>query len=467
MKRQKYILITFLILNSVLINAQIGIGTVTPDATSVLDLSSTSKGLLIPRMTTLERDLIRPALGLIIYNITESRIENNTSLNSLLPTWEAFGKIGLTGPQGDAGATGGSTTVGGGAASNLASGTSATVVGGIANKATNTNATVAGGDTNTASGIASVVVGGNTNIANNTNSTVSGGVTNKACGIGSTVVGGVGNEACGDYATISGGATNKATVEAATVAGGTSNNATGIKSVISGGYSNLSSGLTSSIGGGSVNIASGKSSTISGGESNSAAGDYSTISGGGFNFAPSFGEWSGGMYGTNYTASSAISSDSADRIFNVGNGTGLDTRSDAITILKSGLATLPSVNNSLIANGSYKSIVTKEYLEYKETKTVPTTTYTLEQGDCSKILLFTASAPITVTVPAGFIQNSRFEGKQIGTGQLDFIVSGTTIVKSLADLQKTKGQFSTFYLDNISLGIYLLYGNLQLAPPTP
>ena len=123
-------------------------------------------------------------------------------------------------------------------------------------------------------------------------------------------------------------------------------------------------------------------------------------------------------------------------------------------------------NNSLIANGSYKSIVTKEYLEYKETKTVPTTTYTLEQGDCSKILLFTASAPITVTVPAGFRLNSRFEGKQIGA-QILFIVSGTTIVKSASDLQKTKGQYSTFYLDNISLGTYLLYGNLQLAPPTP
>ena len=31
--------------------AQVGIGTTTPDASSVLDITSTTKGLLIPRMT--------------------------------------------------------------------------------------------------------------------------------------------------------------------------------------------------------------------------------------------------------------------------------------------------------------------------------------------------------------------------------------------------------------------------------
>jgi hypothetical protein len=46
-----------------------------PDPSSLLDISSTTKGLLIPRLTSLKRDSIKsPAQGLIIYNITTNRI---------------------------------------------------------------------------------------------------------------------------------------------------------------------------------------------------------------------------------------------------------------------------------------------------------------------------------------------------------------------------------------------------------
>jgi hypothetical protein len=48
--------------------AQVGIGTTTPDASSALDITSTTKGLLIPRMTAAQRDAISsPAIGLMIY----------------------------------------------------------------------------------------------------------------------------------------------------------------------------------------------------------------------------------------------------------------------------------------------------------------------------------------------------------------------------------------------------------------
>jgi hypothetical protein len=48
--------------------AQVGIGTTTPDASSILDISSTTGGLLLPRMNTLQRDAINsPAVGLLIY----------------------------------------------------------------------------------------------------------------------------------------------------------------------------------------------------------------------------------------------------------------------------------------------------------------------------------------------------------------------------------------------------------------
>ena len=47
----------------------VAIGTATPAATSVLDLTSTTKGFLAPRMTTIQRTAIaNPATGLFIYN---------------------------------------------------------------------------------------------------------------------------------------------------------------------------------------------------------------------------------------------------------------------------------------------------------------------------------------------------------------------------------------------------------------
>lgn len=50
-----------------------GFGTVTPNSTALLDLTSTSSGLLVPRMTTLQRDaIVSPATSLFIYNISSS-----------------------------------------------------------------------------------------------------------------------------------------------------------------------------------------------------------------------------------------------------------------------------------------------------------------------------------------------------------------------------------------------------------
>ena len=48
--------------------AQVGIGTTTPATSAALDITSTTKGLLIPRMTAAQRDaIISPTQGLIIF----------------------------------------------------------------------------------------------------------------------------------------------------------------------------------------------------------------------------------------------------------------------------------------------------------------------------------------------------------------------------------------------------------------
>ena len=54
----------------------VGIGTTTPNASSVLDMTSATKGALLPRMTTAQMNAISsPALGLIIYNISNNNFE--------------------------------------------------------------------------------------------------------------------------------------------------------------------------------------------------------------------------------------------------------------------------------------------------------------------------------------------------------------------------------------------------------
>ena len=50
------------------VNAQVGVGIVSPDNSAMLDVTSTTKGLLTPRMTANQRTAIgSPATGLIVY----------------------------------------------------------------------------------------------------------------------------------------------------------------------------------------------------------------------------------------------------------------------------------------------------------------------------------------------------------------------------------------------------------------
>lgn len=66
---KNYFLALFFLFLSFIANAQIGIGTVTPNASSVLDITSTTQGMLTPRMTTTQRNAITtPADGLLVYD---------------------------------------------------------------------------------------------------------------------------------------------------------------------------------------------------------------------------------------------------------------------------------------------------------------------------------------------------------------------------------------------------------------
>jgi hypothetical protein len=62
------IILAVIITFSLSVNAQVGIGIASPNSSSMLDVTSTTKGLLTPRMTATQRAAIsNPATGLIVY----------------------------------------------------------------------------------------------------------------------------------------------------------------------------------------------------------------------------------------------------------------------------------------------------------------------------------------------------------------------------------------------------------------
>lgn len=98
----------------------VGIGTNTPDASSVLELQSTSKGMLVPRMTAAQRLAIpSPANSLLVYDLDSMCFfyYKGTPVNVWVSlcnasSSSAAGPTGPTGPQGANGAAGATGSTG-------------------------------------------------------------------------------------------------------------------------------------------------------------------------------------------------------------------------------------------------------------------------------------------------------------------------------------------------------------------
>jgi len=80
----KKIIIITILFAGLSATAQVGIGTNTPSANSVLDLTSTNKGILLPRVND-TGVVSTPSAGLMIYNLNTKTpaFHNGTSWNSL------------------------------------------------------------------------------------------------------------------------------------------------------------------------------------------------------------------------------------------------------------------------------------------------------------------------------------------------------------------------------------------------
>ena len=74
---KKIVTLLALVLVTSGIFAQVGINNENPDASAALDITSTTGGLLVPRMTTTQRDAISAAKGLVLFNTTTNTLQIN------------------------------------------------------------------------------------------------------------------------------------------------------------------------------------------------------------------------------------------------------------------------------------------------------------------------------------------------------------------------------------------------------
>lgn len=313
----------------------------TPDQSAMLDIQSTEKGMLVPRMTTAQRTMIAsPATGLLVFDTgtngfwffdgsdwvslstprllsdtdgdTQIMVEKNSNENmirfdvagteAMQVTSGGSVGIGLNGPserlhvQGNIKASG-----------TLASGTTLTVNGvlhritssdnldlhistgrALRLEAVGTTTNVIGGHSGN-SVLApfpggTIAGGGDVGFPNEVQfsfGTIGGGIGNSITGHSSTIAGGRFNVAGADQSTVGGGQNNTA-ARYGTVGGGSGNTAHNVVlggATVSGGINNNASGGSAAIGGGEGNTANDHYSMVPGGHLNQAGGQFSFAAG--------------------------------------------------------------------------------------------------------------------------------------------------------------------------------------------
>ncbi len=192
----------------------------------------------------------------------------------------------------------------------------------------------ASGVNNTASDYSSFA-SGVSDTASGYSSFVGGGENNTASGYWSFVGGGKSNVASGNSSFAS-GSNNTTSGYSSFIGGGENNIASKTLSFVGGGNDNMASGFNSFVGGGGNNTASGTRSFVGGGSGNTASGDQSFVGAGTGLLAKSFGEAVFGTFNTDYTPASATSFSATDRLFVIGNGTAINSRSNAVAVMKNG-----------------------------------------------------------------------------------------------------------------------------------
>ena len=307
-----------------------------PSACALLDLRSTTKGFLPPRMNSVQEIAVcggTPTEGLMVYNTTSHTLDvyNGTLWGAIAPSWGLSGNTGTTPATNFLGTIDNVALfiqVKNGAIVNnsFILNTNGSIQRDNAGNARGLSAVdlqiVRGSVTQVASGSNSFIGGGQNNSSTNTLSTVGGGINNNASGVGSFIGGGgfdgitvSGNTAGGGASVVGGGLTNSASGIQSVVGGGQNNRATNNNATVGGGVNNNASGFGAFIGGGGYNgaaatgnTASGNASVVSGGFANIAQADYSSVIGGRDALASQFGQMaqSSGAFATQGDAQTSV-----------------------------------------------------------------------------------------------------------------------------------------------------------------
>jgi hypothetical protein len=99
----------------------------------------------------------------------------------------------------------------------------------------------------------------------------------------------------------------------------------------------------------------------------------------------------------------------------------------------------------------------------KITANITTATYSLVATDTDRILQFNSTSTQTLTITGGLPTYNRYEGKQLGTGQVIIqALAPATLNYAASELPRTAEQYSTFAIDWISPDSYMVYGKLAL-----
>ncbi|MEM6316307.1 MAG: tail fiber protein [Bacteroidota bacterium] len=367
------------------IHAQVGINenNANPDASAMLDVSSTNKGLLIPRMNSTNRESINnPATGLMVFDTTTNSFWYYSG------SWQEIGKSAFTSQNGITFSNNQADDFVVGADSlNHGSGEEhklffnkekgAFRVGTISNTSWNSDNlgqySFAGGNNSKASQPYTFAFG-SAAVASNSYANAFGQNTT-ASGQYATVFG-VSSNASGNY-TLAGGLGVDAT-ETFSIAFGNNIEVNGSASAAFGNFHKLEGSSVFAAGQGHIikngwSTALGLSNKTNGSNAtaiglfSTANGDYSTVIGSSLT-AASFGETAIGLLNTNYTPNDTAAYHPNDRLFVIGNGSSFSNRSDALRIYKNGNAelngtltidsayTFPNVdglaNQSLVTNGN-------------------------------------------------------------------------------------------------------------------
>jgi hypothetical protein len=148
-----------------------------------------------------------------------------------------------------------------------------------------------------------------------------------------------------------------------------------------------------------------------------------------------------------------------DKLFSIGNGSSGVLKSNALTILKNGTITTPSLTINLIDTASEKVLVTKEYLSRQREITSSTTIANSDNGQT--IFINNGATPITITINTtvttanfgvGFIQE--------GIGDVTFVGTGVSLTNPIG--LKSKGQgYATYIERKLNTSSFFLLGDTK------